>query len=77
MSAWQTIDSAPKDGTRILVFTIHGDVELSDWFSIPRISYEPINGGDTFRKVESIAAEGWNSNEPTHWQPLPEPPEAT
>jgi hypothetical protein len=73
---WQDISSAPKDGTRILVWTIHGDVELSDWFVVKSINYVPVEGTEFFRRVETEREGGWNSNTPTHWQPLPDPPEA-
>ncbi len=59
MAEWQPIETAPQDGTRILVFTVHGDIEISEWYTI--CIFDP-------------PTEGWNSNEPTHWMPLPEPP---
>lgn len=68
---WKPIETAPKDGTKILVFTIHGDVELSDWYSYQSERYEP--EGDLFRRV-STAEGAWNSNTPTHWAPLPAAP---
>jgi len=74
MEQWRPIDSAPKDGTKILVFTHHGDVELSEWFKTLQDRYEPAGDG-LFRKVEDVCYEGWNSNLPLFWMPLPAPPE--
>lgn len=73
MSAWRPAETAPKDGTRILVWTAHGDIELSDWYSISREDFEEVAGG-FYRKTMAVACEGWNSNTFTHWMPLPEPP---
>lgn len=71
---WQPIETAPKDGTKILVFTIHGDVELSDWYFYDSERYEPVEGTDgLFRRVTEKRGL-WNSNTPTHWAPLPAPP---
>jgi hypothetical protein len=59
---WQPIDSAPKDGTRILIYEAEqgepGTVRVSCW------------------RNDTIPA-GWTGGEhpPTHWLPLPPPPE--
>lgn len=71
--AWQPIETAPKDGTKILVFTIHGDIELSEWYGMPSIQFEEVEDG-LYRKIVGEGYAGWNSNQPTHWQPLPPPP---
>lgn len=66
MTQWQPIETAPKDGTRVLLFTrwlgdgqYHcppfDDVQIGLW---DRDEWELINIGD-----------------PTHWMPLPSPPE--
>lgn len=60
MSAWRPIETAPKDGARVLCFApaIHGyrahmrtDAYEDGWWNCPR------------------------AHPYTHWQPLPEPPE--
>lgn len=73
MSGWQPIETAPKDGTKILVFTIHGELELSDWYKIETPEYVEVSEG-LYRKEMREFSSGWNSNHPTHWMPLPEPP---
>lgn len=59
---WQPIETAPKDGTRILVFR-----ENEDGHEQKRI------GVDYFKR-----GVWWLSRtqmRPTHWMPLPEPPQ--
>jgi len=73
VSTWLPIETAPKDGTKILVFTVHGDIELSSWFQTRNDDYELVEG-DLYRKVDKLFYAGWNSNMPTHWMPLPDPP---
>lgn len=68
MSEWQPIETAPKDGTRILatgdgttVVTLWGKanhVPLYSWLLLD-VPYDP---------------EDYDFWKPTHWQPLPPPP---
>lgn len=59
---WQPISTAPKDGTRILIFEAEdgapGTVRVSYW------------------RDDTIPT-GWSGSErkPSHWLPLPNPPE--
>lgn len=71
---WQPADTAPKDGTRILVFCLHGGIEISEWFELWWDKYEEAGDG-MFRKERVLSADGWNSNAFSHWMPLPKPPE--
>ena len=62
MTEWQDISTAPKDGTKILLFT--DDVNLG--------SYRTWCGSDKcWRDVG-----GATISRPTRWQPLPEGPKA-
>lgn len=70
---WQPIETAFKDGTQILVYTVHGDIELTYWFEIQQPRFEEIENG-LFKKVYDDPITGWNGNIPTHWMPLPEKP---
>ena len=73
MNKWQPADMAPKDGTKILALTIHGEFEVTYWFTIPRNHYEEVGGG-LYRKT--IEEEGyWNGNMIAWWMPLPAPPD--
>lgn len=66
---WQPIETAPKDGTRVLLFTTH----------IPNDYYnESFIGVQIGRWDCGHMSDGWefeNIGEPTHWMPLPPPPE--
>ena len=66
---WQPIETAPKDGTRILAywpadsFYAH-EMQCETWFgqSLGRDCWQsPYEDAD-------------DSTSPTHWMPLPEPP---
>lgn len=77
---WQPIETAPKDGTRILIARAGEDVgpdaiEITEWFVIESHHWEHVEG-DLYRKVADKPYESWNNNghRATHWQPLPEPP---
>jgi hypothetical protein len=69
MTDWRTIETAPKDGTRILVpyprFKAQNNTNVPDEYEV-QIVYWKGNGWDL----------GWWKlhEDPTHWQPLPEPP---
>jgi hypothetical protein len=66
---WRPIETAPRDGTEVLLYTAQGMIQgcfaYGDWEqSVCAASYD--------------AATAYIECVPTHWQPLPEPPkEAT
>ena len=86
MTEWKTIDSAPKDGDQIICWTPEGvDVcwyeetdgdgpqtkgSDSGWFGFLHGTYPGRSFGNPKFFYEA-------SNQPTHWQPLPQPPEET
>lgn len=65
ISEWQPIDSAPKDGTFILLFTPSGIVECRY-----EDSWEPQGCYSTYDGHGCVAL----NDTPTHWMPLPTPP---
>ena len=73
MSAWRPIETAPRDGTRILGFwsylyegddDVTCDMAVIAWDEYP----DPIGSG--WNDGGGLATEGVY----THWHPLPEPP---
>lgn len=58
---WQPIETAPKDGTEILVFDA-GAIFISLWFTDPD------------RGEQGWWDNGIVEPPPTHWMPLPDPP---
>jgi len=75
VSPWQPIETAPRDGTKILVSHPDMGVEITEWYEITQTNYVEFEGG-LYRKERAIFYAGWNNNghHATHWQPLPEPP---
>lgn len=80
MSDWQPIETAPKDGTYIIVARRGEDIgsapmEITQFFEIKNYHYEQVEG-DIYRKVEDEPYRSWNGNghRATHWMPLPDPP---
>jgi len=68
---WQPIDTAPKDGTNILMW--NGDeIQVCSWHC------PGIFDNDRFYWAHGDILNKYNSKQelyaPTYWQPLPEPP---
>lgn len=78
---WRTIDSVPKDGSAVVLCNaIDADGDLIDW------QEDPHTAGVFVQVASWWAGEGWVVYcsmvrdpqlhfEPTHWMPLPAPPE--
>lgn len=62
---WQPIETAPKDGTSILVAVYE---ENGDYWGEDIVAWNPTNGWDS-------AGYDWDHSQITNWMPLPEPPE--
>lgn len=75
---WEPIETAPKDGTKILVWTPHQHITRYDpSFRVEIVWWRP----DPFRGKGEWS---WRTartdsyiDPPTHWQPLPDPPVPT
>lgn len=80
MSEWQPIETAPKDGTRILLHTRwDGDEITPDAFDEVQIGWW--DDGNALDDPASIwhRPARWELDkvgDPIHWMPLPEPPHA-
>jgi hypothetical protein len=62
---WQPIDTAPKDGTAILIHPAAGEMRVVHW---------RIDRG--YWSTDSWDDGGYDADmHPTHWMPLPPPPE--
>jgi hypothetical protein len=70
ITPWRPMDSAPRDGTRILAYDINEGIVVVDW------DHDSVFGRKKcwcFTPCE----DDYNSRRecfPTHWAPLPEPP---
>lgn len=81
MSKWQPIDTAPKDGTHVLLWIKYGDFPVVGyWFT-----HQGTDLGWQMEKEHfevSCATYCYGGSvcnayrtTPTHWMPLPDPPE--
>lgn len=70
MNAWQPIETAPKDGRRVL--TVRGNGYVGIVHHVLVTNPEPTGPGCLSRWVDD--AEHRPIAEPTHWMPLPEAP---
>lgn len=64
LSAWQSIETAPHDGSDVLVYG-RGSYAVAHW------------DGREWRDIGDIGWSGMSGddgNQPTHWIPLPAPP---
>lgn len=62
---WQPIETAPKDGTRILMYGIPGFEILIGFWNDYHIPEHWCYSEESLYK---------NNGNPTHWMPLPPPP---
>jgi hypothetical protein len=75
---WQPINSAPKDGTEILLFCsqrkiCYGHCEEAKFTEVGTyVSYS--DGSGSWEGVDTSGGEYGNTLVPTHWMPLPPPP---
>jgi hypothetical protein len=67
---WQPIETAPKDGTPLLLF-IDGESELADRMTTGRWN----SGRWELCQVGGYAEDSEVWTDPTAWMPLPPPPE--
>lgn len=69
-SIWQPIETAPMDGTLVLVFipNLHEDMHTARF---GRQWMRPWKGKGWLWKDENL---NYNGFAPTHWMPLPSPP---
>lgn len=58
---WQHIDTAPKDGSEVLLCSAWHQIVIA-WFKVGEWHY-------SFGRNAT-----WPEDYPTHWMPLPEPP---
>ncbi len=68
MTEWQPIETAPKDRD-ILVYEDGWCVVVS-WEECDGVGYKGPNG----HWMSNACVDSYTEVEPTHWQPLPEPP---
>ncbi len=70
MSDWQPIETAPKDGSDLLI-SDGKTVSQGGWIS-------QIDQGADYEGQSCAPSAGWWSvncdTNPTHWMPMPEPP---
>lgn len=88
MSEWQPIETAPRDGSRLLLsgrgsYDPFWDtkspmpfiVATGQWWEYSFEDFEEVGDG-SYRKIEKKRGQ-WRANasffQPTHWMPLPEP----
>lgn len=76
---WQPIETAPKDGTLVLIVDESGSMEVSGYIAQweKRVEWvRKAKDGDVYREVKDECGY-WDTDEitcPTNWMPLPEPP---
>lgn len=68
-STWQSIETAPKDGTRVLI--ILDECNQERWVDIAKYGKERPLGCHTNWQNGYGQGYSWR---PTHWMPLPKPP---
>ena len=78
---WEPIETAPKDGTRVLIVDGDGNIDLCGYqesFYTRQEFVRKAKDGDVYKTITE--EDGYWESEitfsPTHWMPLPNPPAA-
>lgn len=74
MSEWKPIESAPGDGSYILVANSHG-AWIAKWHPVFQSGYRPSNPWASLMLNHDHIDKPGRYDHPTHWMPLPPPPE--
>ena len=77
MSAWRPIETAPKDGTRVLICHGHAprNIYVAWWLDEAQFGDDKTGPG---WQIFDCGMDVWYAvatDDPTHWMPLPDPPE--
>jgi hypothetical protein len=67
-AGWQPIETAPKDGTFILIYESDGRVQVAAWV---------LDGPDMrwcVQLTQLLSPDTYPTSDVTHWMPLPSPP---
>lgn len=72
---WQTIETAPKDGTYVLVATEHGSW-VAKYEAVFQSGFKPDNPWRSMMLNHDHINREYRTWRPTHWMPLPKPPTA-
>lgn len=72
---WQPIETAPQDGTCILLSNGHGCF-IARYKPVFDSGYRPSNPWYSMMLNHDHIEEPFRYEKATHWQPLPDPPEA-
>jgi Protein of unknown function (DUF551) len=71
-SPWQPIETARKDGTRVLLFCPYGRT----WIGVGAWEENLYHNGEKAWTTDDGESVVLAYDPPTHWMPLPEPPES-
>lgn len=71
---WQPIETAPKDGTDILVW-YSGAVRVTRWYVHYMNGHPDLRRAPEWDQDVMYGPSYYGPMEPTHWMPLPQPPE--
>lgn len=72
---WRDIETAPKDGTTILVINGEKEGYWTEPYQIGTASWGKISlPGERYYWMSNACCDGVSYYIPTHWMPLPSPP---
>lgn len=74
MSEWQPIETAPKDGARVILGNANG-IWMADWRPVYVSGYQPeCPWSSAMLNHDHMVDKSGRYSPPTHWMPLPPPP---